>query len=158
MVLPYPGTIPQLWELFPCRHQGIPAYGFSAGSSLDIWYEPGHGIHVVHLLKRKQKNDKLQCASITQTARAYVLPVISLIGMVGSFPESSAIAMPAAPNGHIFLWTLNNFIIANKSLVRFWKSDGSIKFTSQMHVQCILKNVTLNQHPRMLAQPLCYSK
>ncbi len=28
----------------------------------------------------------------------------------------------------------NNFIIAHKSLVRFWKSDGSIKFTSQMHV------------------------
>ncbi len=24
---------------------------------------------------------------------------------------------------------VNNFIIANKSLVRFWKSDGSIKFT-----------------------------
>ncbi len=43
----------------------------------------------------------------------------------------------------IFLWFIqksfrdnpvNNFIIANKSLVRFWKSDGSIKFTSQMHV------------------------
>ena len=30
----------------------------------------------------------------------------------------------------IFSW----FIIANKSLVRFWKSDGSIKFTFQMHV------------------------
>ncbi len=28
---------------------------------------------------------------------------------------------------------MNNFIVANKSLGRFWKSFGSIKLTSQMH-------------------------
>ncbi len=43
----------------------------------------------------------------------------------------------------IRLFPVNNFIIANNTLVRFLKSDGSIKFTSQMHVY--LKNVTLKR-------------